>query len=196
VVNDEFQAITVVPDEDGVSLRERSLLAAVARMLCGLVLLAVGLLVVFALLGSGGPRPAGHGLTAWLGWGVIGLFATALGLLPIGVGITFIGVRSEYSVRQSGRRLWAVTRLLGLVIRSRPYLFSDFQQVGIRHVRRGPFRGAWQFVARCEGQVASLEIATCSQYQRACMVAGSLARQLGLPVRFECDQGRCAEGNG
>lgn len=193
MIYDEFQAITIAPNGDDLLLRERSLPAAVLRFLFGLFSLGVGLLVVIAFLSPEGPRPAGHGPSAWLGWGIIGLLVTALGLLPTAAGIGLIGLRSEYLVRKSERRLWSVTRLLGLVLRSRPYSFSDFQHIYIRHVRRGPFGGAWQFVIRCEGAAALVEIATVSKHQRARVVAESLAGQLGLPVRFACDEGRCED---
>jgi hypothetical protein len=86
VIYDDSQAIVVTSDGDRLSLRERSLPATVARWVFGLCLLSVGSLVAIAFLGPGEPRPAGHGLSAWLGWGVIGLFLTALSVLPGGGG--------------------------------------------------------------------------------------------------------------
>jgi hypothetical protein len=189
VLYDEFHAITIASDGHGLALRERSLARAAVRFFAGFLLLGVGVLTVVVFLGPEGPRPAGQGLSIWLGRGAIGLFVTTLGILPIVVGVCFMGLRSEYSARQSEHRLWAVTRLLGLVLWSRAFSFAEFRRVGLRHVRRGPFGGAWWFVVSCEGASASVEIATCSEYQRAALVAEALAAQMGLPVRFEGAEG-------
>jgi hypothetical protein len=183
MIYDDFRAARIVRDEGRLTLCEGGFGNAIARLLFGIFFLACGSLAIIAV--SGSMRPVGSGLQMFAGWLVIGLFLTALGLLPVAGGLAVIGLRSEYAFFPD-KRLVATTRLFGVSVRHRSYLGNEFQRVSVRWVREQGFPvSKWAIMVSCEGKSAAINIIRCLKVQRARELAEPIAGQMGLPVEYD-----------
>ena len=89
-------------------LRERpSTESAVLRPLFGLFPLGVGCLSIYVFLSGGGPTPVGSLGARIFGWAVVAVFFTAVGLLPLGWGLSELFVRRSFALRSIERVLEA-----------------------------------------------------------------------------------------
>jgi hypothetical protein len=184
MIHDHFGNLRVTSSADRLVLEEAGLFRAglaplLLRLPTGLVLIAIGCLVAFALLGV---KPAAVGPQSALGWFLLALFFAALVVLPVLWGLTLLARRWQFIFDGRERLLIVSIRYFGVLFYRRRHAFADFDRVEIRTELRGVKAKSWVYVVTCLGPRAQRSVVACDDAQRALAVAEQIAELTGLPV--------------
>lgn len=145
---------------------------------------------MYVLRPGGDITPLGNFPANILAWAVLALLITAMGLLPFWAGIRILFTRDRF-VFSPRHELKSQAVIGRFPIWSRRYPLSKFEQILVRHQRLGAFGGSWHFIVSCAGPTKRIEVAAFRDRPGADVLAADLAARLGLPVVFNCDEGRC-----
>ncbi|MEO8427279.1 MAG: hypothetical protein ABI651_09235 [Verrucomicrobiota bacterium] len=181
-----FDAVISSEQSGPLVLRERpSTESAVFRPLFGLFLLGVGCPIICVFLSGGGPTPVGSLGARIFGWAIVAVFFVALGLLPLGWGLSSLFVRRSYTLRANDDVLESQITFAGAPVWTRRRGFAVFERVAVRYQRFGVFGMRSYFIVACDGQ-RRVDLSAFTDRAPAESFAADIGTQMRLSVVVRC----------